>query len=182
MVSARLLILLAAAACATALPAAQPAFALRAGASPAPALAAQRNTSPASVTAVERLRGGGLPPTDVIIKTCIGGAIGAFVRAYLQNMVPEISKYGPWKHIVGVNAFGAMLVGIATSGGMPKNLVPLVVPAVRIISAIITVDSYNLFNAGKQNEAAFLLAMVVPMNLLFNHIGRTIVAPALGLK
>eukprot|EP00283_Hemiselmis_rufescens_P018942 CAMPEP_0173437842 /NCGR_PEP_ID=MMETSP1357-20121228/18550_1 /TAXON_ID=77926 /ORGANISM="Hemiselmis rufescens, Strain PCC563" /LENGTH=172 /DNA_ID=CAMNT_0014403049 /DNA_START=20 /DNA_END=538 /DNA_ORIENTATION=+ len=158
-------------ACAAALPAAPSVQTARA---PAAYLAP---VGASNIKPLPALRGGGLPPTDVIVKTCIGGAIGAFARAFLQNMVPEISKYGPWKHIVGVNMLGALLLGIVTSPSFPKDLAPVFVPACRIISAIITVDAYGLYQSGKETESGLYFAFVVPFNLLMNHIGRTVIAP-----
>ena len=120
-----------------------------------------------------RLRGGGLPPNDVILKTAIGGALGACLRALLQAWTPEISKYGPWKHIVGVNFFGAFMLGIMTGPGIPKSLAPILITAFRITSAIVTVDAYGLYMSGKKEEALFYFAFVVPFNCLANHLGRS---------
>mmetsp|Transcript_39407 Transcript_39407/g.61425 ORF Transcript_39407/g.61425 Transcript_39407/m.61425 type:complete len:173 (-) Transcript_39407:788-1306(-) len=121
-----------------------------------------------------RLRGGGLPPTDVIVKTAIGGALGACLRALLQAWTPEISKYGPWKHIVGVNFFGAFMLGLVTGQGIPKSLAPILITAFRITSAIVTVDAYGLYMSGKQQEALFYFAFVVPFNCVANHLGREV--------
>eukprot|EP00277_Geminigera_cryophila_P012201 CAMPEP_0179438024 /NCGR_PEP_ID=MMETSP0799-20121207/21822_1 /TAXON_ID=46947 /ORGANISM="Geminigera cryophila, Strain CCMP2564" /LENGTH=172 /DNA_ID=CAMNT_0021219357 /DNA_START=73 /DNA_END=591 /DNA_ORIENTATION=- len=130
------------------------------------------------VTAPEnlRLRGGGvnLPPTKVLIMTAIGGACGASLRSCMQVWTSDIAKHGPWKHIVAVNAFGALMLGIFTSPKFPKDLVPLFVTAFRIVSAIVTVDAYNILMSGKKDLALFYFLCAVPMNLMMNHLGRTI--------
>lgn len=106
--------------------------------------------------------------------TAIGGACGATLRACLQVWTTEIAKHGPWKHIVGVNAFGALMLGLLTSPKFPKDLVPLFVTAFRIVSAIVTVDAYNLYAAGKKDMALTYFLCAVPFNMLMNHVGRTI--------
>ena len=45
---------------------------------------------------------------------------------------------------------GATLLGVVTSSGFPKALAPVFTPCCRIISAIITVDAYNLMTSGKE--------------------------------
>ncbi|KAJ1489133.1 hypothetical protein T484DRAFT_1780969, partial [Baffinella frigidus] len=51
-----------------------------------------------------RLKGGGpmikAPPTETILLTALGGALGGVARGCLQNWMPEISKHGPFKHII----------------------------------------------------------------------------------
>ena len=37
-----------------------------------------------------------------------------------------------------------------------------------------TVDAYNLFAAGKKDMAALYFLCAVPLNMLMNHLGRTI--------
>ena len=37
-----------------------------------------------------------------------------------QVWTSDIAAYGPWKHIVGVNAFGALVLGVLTSPKFPK--------------------------------------------------------------
>merc|ERR1719199_735253 len=123
-----------------------------------------------------RLRGGGVnwPPTKVIILNAMGGALGASIRSCLQVWSADISKHGPWKHIVGVNAFGATVLGLLTSPKFPKDLVPLFVTAFRIVSAIVTVDAYNIYLSGKKDVALMYFLCAVPLNMMMNHIGRTI--------
>jgi fluoride ion exporter CrcB/FEX len=75
---------------------------------------------------------------------------------------------------VGVNAIGALMLGIVTSAKFPKDLVPVFVTAFRIVSAIVTVDAYNIYLAGKKDLALFYFMCAVPLNLLMNHLGRTI--------
>ena len=142
----------------------------------APTALSRPSVAKASPTTNLALRGGGvnLPPTKALILTACGGALGASLRACLQVWTSDIAAYGPWKHIVGVNAFGALVLGVLTSPKFPKDLVPLFVTAFRIVSAIVTVDAYNLFAAGKKDMAALYFLCAVPLNMLMNHLGRTI--------
>eukprot|EP00286_Rhodomonas_abbreviata_P014397 CAMPEP_0181323890 /NCGR_PEP_ID=MMETSP1101-20121128/20046_1 /TAXON_ID=46948 /ORGANISM="Rhodomonas abbreviata, Strain Caron Lab Isolate" /LENGTH=183 /DNA_ID=CAMNT_0023431987 /DNA_START=49 /DNA_END=600 /DNA_ORIENTATION=- len=119
-----------------------------------------------------RLKGGGLPANNVILMTCLGGALGAFSRSGLQAWTDSLTKYGPWKHILGINFFGAFLLGIVTHPSFNKDLAPMLIPACRIVSAIITVDAYGLYSKGNENESLLYLALVVPGNFCMNILGR----------
>lgn len=74
---------------------------------------------------------------------------------------------------------GAMLLGIATHKGFPKDLAALLVPCFRICSAIITADGYNLITSGKEQDGTMYFAVTVLANLLMNHVGRAVIAPQL---
>jgi hypothetical protein len=49
-----------------------------------------------------------------------------------------------------VNALGAFLLGIVTSPRFPREIAGILVPAFRILSAIVTMDAYGLHSSGKQ--------------------------------